>query len=172
MHFYLLKGTLLKDTESRTEEFSVFETFRHDNPLCARTQAFDRFQSYLDVLLQYKHQRFITHQDSIEILQSFMNNRDSSVSLSNNDMGLFLYMVKGDSQLMYKSDSTVDYSNKLMIHCFGNNYETMEEYVLNALIYEYKLFIESKLDIDYQSVKTVANRWGVCQCILPTPYYC
>ena len=59
---YIIKAKLIRFTEGNGIDFSEFEEkFEDENPIIAREKAFNRYQSYIDVLLENKNKKAYTH---------------------------------------------------------------------------------------------------------------
>ena len=60
--FYLVTGSMFRYKKDETNLIIVDEVFIDDIPIIARENAFNYFQSYIDVLLESRGEVFTTHE--------------------------------------------------------------------------------------------------------------
>ena len=71
---YIIKAKLIRFTEGNGIEFSEFqEKFEDDNPIIAREKAFNRYQSFIDVLLENKNKKYLSDRQARIDLNSFID---------------------------------------------------------------------------------------------------
>jgi hypothetical protein len=98
---YVVKAKLIRFKENNEIDFSEFEEmFENEEPIFAREEAFKRYQSIIDVLLESKNKKYTNDRDARIELKSFysyetiINIGDQEVNFGGNyDLGIGIFMI-------------------------------------------------------------------------------
>lgn len=146
---YLLKGTLYRNKESdKNDLIEIHEKFCDEEPIEARTKAFKKFQSYVEVLLESKELRFHSHEQVERELNSFVDSGERHFALNipeleidnDFDKGLFLYFIPNPDKKILTKENQVYYEEKYCIHLIDNKKTDLRKYIINSLIFEFDYY--------------------------------
>lgn len=160
--FYLLQGTIFRSQENLNDLIEINEVFYHENLINARQQAFQKFQSYLDVFLDSLGHPYQSYEDAIEILADFVNSyrlqyAANRIELGRVDVdfdkGMFLYLVTDPTDTYTTKEGSLIYKQKYLLHFFNNNFDDYWQAVLNDLMDEFQFFKTHQIDLGNQSYK-------------------
>jgi hypothetical protein len=123
---YVVKSRLIRFTEEGEINFLEFEEkFVDEEPIRAREKAFNYFQNYVDVLLDYKEKKYDSFEQTIEDLREFYNPElienlyGNKTKLNELEFGIGVFAVIENNEK--KSLSTnYDLHDKWPIHGFGD----------------------------------------------------
>lgn len=126
---YVVKAKLIRHIKGSGEiEFLQFEDkFENENPIVARNLAFKHYQNYIDVLLEAKHNKYISDKQAREELISFIDPGtktkiqlgESEVEFSDtfgNGIGIFLIVDVPKPDNVYDDKE----GEEILIHGIGN----------------------------------------------------
>lgn len=126
---YVVKAKLIRHIKGSGEiEFLQFEDkFENENPIVARNLAFKHYQNYIDVLLEAKHNKYISDKQAREELISFIDPGtktkiqlgESEVEFSDtfgNGIGVFLIVDVPKPDNIYDDKE----GEEILIHGIGN----------------------------------------------------
>lgn len=126
---YAVKAKLIRHIKGSGEiEFLQFEDkFENENPIVARNLAFKHYQNYIDVLLEAKHNKYISDKQAREELISFIDPGtktkiqlgESEVEFSDtfgNGIGIFLIVDVPKPDNVYDDKE----GEEILIHGIGN----------------------------------------------------
>lgn len=126
---YVVKAKLIRHIKGSGEiEFLQFEDkFENENPIVARNLAFKHYQNYIDVLLEAKHNKYISDKQAREELISFIDPGtktkiqlgESEVEFSDtfgNGIGIFLIVDIPKPDNVYDDKE----GEEILIHGIGN----------------------------------------------------
>ena len=126
---YVVKAKLIRHIKGSGEiEFLQFEDkFENENPIVARNLAFKHYQNYIDVLLEAKHNKYISDKQAREELISFIDPGtktkiqlgESEVEFSDtfgNGIGVFLIVDVPKPDNIYDDKK----GEEILIHGIGN----------------------------------------------------
>ena len=126
---YVVKAKLIRHIKGSGEiEFLQFEDkFENENPIVARNLAFKHYQNYIDVLLEAKHNKYISDKQAREELISFIDPGtktkiqlgESEVEFSDtfgNGIGVFLIVDVPKPDNVYDDKE----GEEILIHGIGN----------------------------------------------------
>ena len=172
--FYHVKGTLFRAKNNYDNLIEVNEIFRHENPIIARQNAFNFYQNYIDVFLQSKGEKYISHEETIRRLADFVRSDQKKYAKIGThiidtidvdfDKGLSIYLVMENSKVFTTLEGETCYEKKHMIHCLNNDlhdYVYTSSSIIEALKYEYQQYKKHGYDtanqqqvIEYLSPKS------------------
>ena len=98
---YVVKAKLIRFHDDNYIDFQELEeVFENEEPIIAREEAFNRYQSYIDVLLESKNKKYTTDRNAREVLKSFYET-DVEITIGNKmvnprnsaGFGLGIFMV-------------------------------------------------------------------------------
>ena len=167
--FYLVTGTMFRNKNDETNLIQVHEIFKDDNPIVARENAFKFYQNYLDVFLESRGEIYTTHEKAVSVLYDFMNSNKTGVfKIGNNevidnlhvdfDKGLNICLVMSNSKTITFSGGGKVYLEAHPIHYIDNKFIDSKMNVLDALEFEYSLYVKYKYD--YKNHKKVYDISG------------
>jgi len=126
---YVVKAKLIRHIKGSGEiEFLQFEDkFENENPIVARNLAFKHYQNYIDVLLEAKHNKYISDKQAREELISFIDPGtktkiqlgETEVEFSDtfgNGIGIFLIVDVPKPDNVYDDKE----GEEILIHGIGN----------------------------------------------------
>ena len=161
--FYHVKGTLFRSKNNHDNLIEVNEIFRNESPIIARQNAFNYYQNYIDVFLQSKGEKYISHEETIRRLFDFVKSDQKQYAKigthiidtidADFDKGLSIYLVMENTKVFTTLEGETCYENKHLIHCLNNDlhdYVSTSPYIIKGLTYEYKLYKKQGYDMANQ----------------------
>lgn len=177
-HFYLLKASFYKIVNCKKESWVVTERFTHEQLQVARMKALQKFESYIEVLLEFKQKKYRSHDEAISDLRDFIYSGTTEVSnvsgqLVNSDLnrGLFLYMINSNSKMYTASSGELIHADRKLVHYIGMQQDDLIEYVINALLYEYNLYVNCNYERNLHPEALVYDQLRGSRKILQTPLF-
>lgn len=160
--FYQLKGTMFRSRGKETNFIEIDKTFKDENPIIAREQAFNTYQNYIDVFLQSKEKEYISYEQTVIEIQDFTSSyKREFVKIGNEiideidvdfDKGLSIYMVYENSPTFVTLEGEKIYENKLLIHFIEKKLSDLVWNVLDNLFKEFQVYKQNKYD--FKNYKT------------------
>ncbi len=177
-HYAIMSRLIRIDSSGEVHFDEITEEFVNKSPIIARNNAFNRYQSYLDVFLQAKESSYISYEHASSVLGKFVfpspkkNNYDE---ISNEDLdkkgrfnGIGVFLVVNEPVNGISIDPHLE---DLMIHGIGRVGMDDPQSFLFCLIYEYEYYQHYGFDTNNQLIK-VRFRWyhdfDVSEIIEPT----
>lgn len=148
---YLLEGTLYRNqNKNESDLICIKEEFISEDPIIARRNAFQKYKSYIDVLLDSLGYKFISHQQASRVLRPFVSSGMKTYFRgipeleidSDFDKGLFLYFIPSPQDKKYTTEGNVIYLNKYCIHYIDNSQIDFSHQVQKSLNFECKYYSE------------------------------
>lgn len=148
--YYKIAGTLYRSKGKEINLIEIDKTFEDLNPILARENAFNHYQSYLDVLLQSKGKEYVSHNNAVTELQDFLKcgqkHKIVPQMVDMDGMSLSIYMVKKIPLAFQNVFGEPDYQDRWRIHYIDNKQEDWSAYVLKSLMYEYSIYVSNGYD--------------------------
>jgi hypothetical protein len=184
--FYLVSGRMFRTVKNDVNPIEVYKVFKDENPIIARNQAFNYYQSYIDVLLESLGKEFINHFETEKDLKPFLSSyKRQNVKIAGQtiedleldvdcDKGLGISLIMSDSKPFLNAAGHTLYEESQLIHYIDNQFTDFKPYVLDALIYEFSLYQKygyhcKSYRIDYNVSRELD--FSVLRPILKTPIF-
>lgn len=184
--FYLVSGRMFRTIKNETNPIEVYEIFKDENPIIARENAFNYFQSYIDVLLESLGKEYVNHFETEKDLKPFLSSyKRQYVKIGEHviddmeldvdcDKGLGISIILSDSKTFLNAVGHTLYEDSQLIHYIDNQFTDLKPYILDALIYEFSLYKKYGYDsknyrLDYNVSRKL--NFPVLKPILKTPIY-
>lgn len=164
-HYAVMSRLIRIDTNGEVHFDEITEEFAHKSPIIARNNAFNRYQSYLDVFLEAKNSSYLSYEHASSVLRNFVfpsskksnydriGNEDFDQKAKFNGIGVFLVVNEPVDGI-----SIDPHLDDLMIHGIGRVGMDDPQSFLFCLIYEYKYYQHYGFDTNNQEMK-VRFRW-------------
>ena len=161
--FYHVSGTFLRNAADETNPVVIDEIFEDNNPIVAREKAFCCFQNYVDVFLESRGKRYVSHKQTIRELQDFLNSykpyqysKIGKLKIETDwDTGAEIYLVTSPETYTTVEGKKV-YLNKKLIHYIDKQMILeYEQTVFENLVYEYELYRQNGWE--YKNHVTLCN---------------
>ena len=179
---YIVQSKLIRSSESNTQNLIEFEkSFEHEEPIKAREQAFNHYQSYIDVLLEAKGKKYISdiqarkelypHIDS-GTAQVFSNNKLKLNFNDDYDKGISIYLVV--DKAVQTDELEVSVGEHYLVHSFEHFDKNDLSVLINGLLTEFELFKQFEFAPEGYNSMVDFSRIGFpecgCKSILRTPF--
>lgn len=119
--FYQVKGTFIRQVGNEDNPVVIDEVFKDDDPIVARRKAYDFYQNYIELFLESKNKRYISHAETVRELQDFLNSYQQAANTEDweiemdFDKGLVIYLI--ESPETYTTlEGEVIFVNKKVLH--------------------------------------------------------
>lgn len=124
---YLVKAKLIRKIEGKELDFEeINKKFENENPIIARKEAFNHYQSWIDILLQDKGKEYVTDKEARKDLISFiepgatakLKTDDKEIEFNDESFGngVGVYFVADQPPCL----SDFDIGEEVLIHGIGN----------------------------------------------------
>ncbi len=125
---YIVKARLIRQTENNELGFEeINKTFENENPIIAREQAFNYYQSWIDILLQHKGKEYVSDREARKDLITFIEPGSTTklqaggkeIEFSDDSFGngIGVYIVNDHPE---NSFSFLNVGDEGLIHGIGN----------------------------------------------------
>ncbi|MEI6139386.1 MAG: hypothetical protein WCP85_08985 [Mariniphaga sp.] len=182
--FYYIRGTMFRSKGSENNLVEVSEVFKDENPIVAREKAFRVYQNYIDVFLESKGKRYVSHEETEIVLKDFVSSyKRDFVKIGGQaiggmeidvdyDKGMNIFLVMADSPALTTRDGELYFEDKRMIHYIGNGFIDFKSEVFESLCFEYSIY--QKYGYNMMDYKRDYNTSGsskilIMRSILETP---
>ena len=127
---YIVKAKVIRLTESNEPAFEeISKSFENENPIRAREEAFDFYQSWIDILLQNKQKKYVSDRETRKELISFIDptvstklySGDTEIEFNKNSLGygIGVFFVP-DIEIGVSYSGRIETGAELLIHGIGN----------------------------------------------------
>ncbi len=146
---YLLQGTLFRTQSKLYDLIEINEIFQDINPIVAREQVFNKYQSYVDVFLESQGLVYESNSKAEKALGVFIYSKRKQYALNKPflglldvdfDKGLFIYLVTDPMDVFTTLEGEKIYNKKHLIHCMNNEPELFNEFLFSGLQAEYEFY--------------------------------
>lgn len=157
---YIVKSKLIRFIKEGEINFiEINEKFENDNPIEAREKAFDFYQNNIDVLLQGKDKKYLSHEQAEEDLNPFV---DSGIMVKWNELaegfefpnsygnGIGVYMVVDKPIEDYVFDDKI--GEEFLIHGISYNRNDPQAF-MDSLTHEYLYYNQFNYDTKNYAIK-------------------
>lgn len=144
---YLVKARVITIKEDNEPEFQEIEkVFKNENPIEAREEAFSFYQNWIDILLEYKGEQYISDKIARRELFTFIEHgRGVKLTTDTNEIkydrnsygnGIGVYFVVNEKANGGNWSCHLEPGEELLIHGIGNLCEKYmnESYVIDRMI--------------------------------------
>jgi hypothetical protein len=154
--FYIIRGEVYLPAEHTNETLEIFEEFHDSNPIFARTKAFIYYQNYIDIFLESKAKKYLSHEQAEVDLQDFFNSQNRSKELKNPEFGDYgmciqISFVYDDSIVHTLKNGINIYKGEEVIHGIHNKKEDLRKIYLRNLKLEFNYY--KKHNYDFENYK-------------------
>ena len=188
---YVVRSKLIRFNENNEIDFlELEEKFEYDSPIIARGQAFDRYQSFIEVLLESKNKKYTNDREARKELKSFYDPEiDSKIVMGGQEVdfrggwrfGIGIFMVEDQPSQVSFSNSVMEY----YIHGIGDvggYLDIDDDYLVIVLEIELKSYRDHNYETAGKEIEIVycsKVAWEdekyrpfepALYCILETPY--
>ena len=138
--------------KDNVETINEIFTFTNDkNPITARNEAFEKFKSWIDVLLQSLDKPYINDSQLRADLEVYLEAKPTQISQSEDDLKRFSYFVQNGIGIFFtiiNHDADNSQNEKKLIYGIGNwiDYSDDPNDVIWELKEEYEFYKKFKFD--------------------------
>lgn len=145
MIFYIIRGEVYRPKGITENPIEIYEEFKDENPIIARTKVFNFYQNYIDVFLDSKDKKYISHEQAELDLQDFFNSFQEKYSVIGEidaDFGICIQIsfVFDDTVVHTLKSGIKIYEGEEVIHGMHKNNEDLKEIYFKNLRLEYSMY--------------------------------
>jgi hypothetical protein len=146
--FYIIRGEVYRSKGTTENPIEIYEEFREVEPIIAREKAFSYYQNYIDVFLDSKEKKYISHEQAEKDLQDFFNSFQEKYSVFGKidaDFGICIQIsFVFDDTVVYTLKSGIKiYKGEEVIHGMHKNSEDLKEIYFKNLKFENLLYLKN-----------------------------
>lgn len=143
--FYLIRGEVYRSKGNIDNPIELYEEFKEDNPIVARQNVFKFYQNYIDVFLDSKEKKYISHEQAEEDLQDFFNSfqeKYSEFRKIDSDFGICIQIsfVFDDTVVHTLKSGFKIYEGEEVIHGMHKTIDDLKEIYFKNLKLEYSFY--------------------------------